>query len=88
MEIDDNTDEVLADIRLHRNSTSPHCRYTSTTVHNILGLDLIRGLVSSLLDIIHVVDLFLLLVDSPLEFAKRLDNTSDLIKFDSTTKAC
>ena len=80
MDIHDDDDKVLAGIRLNRNCTSPRRRYTSTTVYDRLDLDLIRDHVFSLLDILHVVELFLLVVGSLLDLAKRVGYNSALLK--------
>ena len=77
-EDDDNV--MLAGVRENQHSTAPRRRYSSLTVNNRLDLRMIRDHAISLLDTLHVIQLFLLIVGSALAIAKRYGNTRAVLK--------
>ena len=77
-EDDDNV--MLAGVRENQHSTAQRRRYSSLTVNNRLDLRMIRDHAISLLDTLHVIQLFLLIVGSALAIAKRYGNTRAVLK--------
>ena len=80
MELDDDDIELTGGIRSTQNRTSPRRRYLSTTVHDSIMLRAIREQASRLLDVLHNVELFLVIAGVALSVAKKVGNVDALKK--------
>ena len=72
--------ELTGGVRRPQNRTSPQRRYLSTNVHDRIYLKSIRDHASRLLDVLHTVELFLVIAGVTLSIAKKIGNIVALKK--------